>query len=101
MKLDSFNQLSHAQNSENLKNLYNYYVFFFLFVKAMWLMLQVNEPEDFVIATSESHTVREFLEIAFNKINKEIITEKKRSNSNQSDRAHTQPKRNIIFYIFL
>jgi GDP-D-mannose dehydratase len=48
-------------------------MFFFLFVKAMWLMLQVNEPQDFVIATSESHTVREFLEIAFNKINKEIV----------------------------
>jgi GDPmannose 4,6-dehydratase len=45
----------------------------FFFPKAMWLMLQINEPQDFVIATSESHTVREFLEIAFNKINKEIV----------------------------
>ena len=38
----------------------------------MWLMLQINEPQDFVIATSESHTVREFLEIE-NKYNKLLI----------------------------
>jgi GDPmannose 4,6-dehydratase len=35
------------------------------YVKAMWLMLQQKEPEDFVIATGESHSVSEFLEIAF------------------------------------
>jgi GDPmannose 4,6-dehydratase len=35
------------------------------FVEAMWLMLQVDEPEDFVIATGETHTVREVVEIAF------------------------------------
>jgi GDPmannose 4,6-dehydratase len=34
------------------------------FVEAMWLMLQQPEPEDFVIATGESHTVREFIEEA-------------------------------------
>ena len=39
----------------------------------MWLMLQINVPQDFVIATNKSHTVREFLEIAFSKINKEIM----------------------------
>ncbi len=31
----------------------------------MWLMLQQPEPEDYVIATGETHTVREFLEAAF------------------------------------
>jgi GDPmannose 4,6-dehydratase len=31
----------------------------------MWLMLQVDEPEDFVIATGETHTVRELVELAF------------------------------------
>jgi len=31
----------------------------------MWLMLQNDTPEDFVIATGEMHTVREFCEIAF------------------------------------
>ena len=35
------------------------------YVRAMWLMLQQDEPEDFVIATGQTHTVREFLEIAF------------------------------------
>src|SRR5215208_396538 len=35
------------------------------FVEAMWLMLQADEPEDFVIATGETHTVREVVEIAF------------------------------------
>jgi GDPmannose 4,6-dehydratase len=35
------------------------------YIRAMWLMLQQDEPEDFVIATGETHTVREFLESAF------------------------------------
>ncbi len=35
------------------------------YVEAMWLMLQVDEPEDFVIASGESHSVREFVEAAF------------------------------------
>jgi len=35
------------------------------YVEAMWLMLQQDEPDDYVIATGESHTVREFLEEAF------------------------------------
>ncbi|MFE4707351.1 GDP-mannose 4,6-dehydratase [Peribacillus simplex] len=35
------------------------------YVKAMWLMLQQDEPDDYVIATGETHTVKEFVEIAF------------------------------------
>jgi GDPmannose 4,6-dehydratase len=35
------------------------------YVEAMWLMLQQTEPEDFVIATGESHSVREFADAAF------------------------------------
>ena len=35
------------------------------FVDAMWRMLQQDEPDDYVIATGEQHTVREFLEAAF------------------------------------
>ena len=35
------------------------------YVEAMWLMLQHPEPEDFVIATGESHSVREFVKLAF------------------------------------
>jgi GDPmannose 4,6-dehydratase len=35
------------------------------YVEAMWLMLQANEPEDYVVATGEEHSVRECAEIAF------------------------------------
>ncbi|PWW08467.1 GDPmannose 4,6-dehydratase [Paenibacillus cellulosilyticus] len=35
------------------------------YVKAMWLMLQQDEPDDYVIATGETHSVRELLEVAF------------------------------------
>ncbi|MDX8430734.1 MAG: GDP-mannose 4,6-dehydratase [Candidatus Algichlamydia australiensis] len=35
------------------------------YVEAMWLMLQQNNPDDYVIATGESHSVREFCELAF------------------------------------
>ena len=35
------------------------------YVEAMWLMLQQEEPEDFVIATGQQHTVREFVNAAF------------------------------------
>ncbi len=35
------------------------------YVEAMWLMLQQDEPDDYVIATGETHSVREFLELAF------------------------------------
>ena len=38
------------------------------YVKAMWLMLQQNKPEDYVVATGETHTVREFLELAFKRV---------------------------------
>jgi GDPmannose 4,6-dehydratase len=35
------------------------------YVEAMWLMLQQPEPDDYVIATNETHSIREFLEAAF------------------------------------
>jgi GDPmannose 4,6-dehydratase len=35
------------------------------YVEAMWMMLQQPEPDDYVIATGETHTIREFLEVAF------------------------------------
>lgn len=38
------------------------------YVRAMWLMLQQERPEDYVIATGESHSVREFVELAFKEI---------------------------------
>ena len=38
------------------------------YVQAMWAMLQADEPDDFVIATGETHSVREFCELAFERI---------------------------------
>jgi GDPmannose 4,6-dehydratase len=42
------------------------------YVECMWLMLQNKEPEDFVIATGEQHTVREFCSLAFKEAGIEI-----------------------------
>jgi GDPmannose 4,6-dehydratase len=39
------------------------------YVEAMWLMLQQDEPDDYVIATGETHSVREFLNEAFGHVN--------------------------------
>lgn len=38
------------------------------FVEAMWLMLQQDEPEDYVISTGEAHSVKELVEIAFDHV---------------------------------
>jgi GDPmannose 4,6-dehydratase len=38
------------------------------YVEAMWLMLQQSEPDDYVIATGETHSVQEFLELAFQRV---------------------------------
>ncbi|MBJ7450693.1 MAG: GDP-mannose 4,6-dehydratase, partial [Blastococcus sp.] len=35
------------------------------YVEAMWLMLQQDQADDYVVATGETHSIREFLEIAF------------------------------------
>lgn len=43
------------------------------YVEAMWLMLQEEKPEDYVIATNEVHSVREFVELAFQEIGREIM----------------------------
>lgn len=42
------------------------------YVKAMWLMLQQESPDDYVIATNETRTVREFVEIAFKRVGIDI-----------------------------
>jgi GDPmannose 4,6-dehydratase len=42
------------------------------YVECMWLILQHDKPEDFVIATGEMHTVREFVELAFKHVGMEI-----------------------------
>lgn len=42
------------------------------YIKAMWLILQQEKPQDFVIATNETHTVREFVELSFKEVGIEI-----------------------------
>lgn len=38
------------------------------YVEAMWMMLQHHEPGDYVVATNETHSIREFLELAFDAV---------------------------------
>jgi GDPmannose 4,6-dehydratase len=38
------------------------------YVRAMWLMLQRDEPSDYVVATGQAHAVREVCEIAFSRV---------------------------------
>ncbi len=47
------------------------------YVQAMWLMLQQDKPEDFVIATGEAHSVREFVALAFQEAGTKIVWEGK------------------------
>jgi len=42
------------------------------YVEGMWLILQQNAPDDYVLATGESHTVRKFVEVAFGCIDRPI-----------------------------
>ncbi|HEY2112064.1 MAG TPA: GDP-mannose 4,6-dehydratase [Dongiaceae bacterium] len=42
------------------------------YVEAMWLMMQQDKPDDYVIATGETHTVREFVELAFAETGRQI-----------------------------
>ncbi len=43
------------------------------YIEAMWLMLQQEQPKDYVIATGESHSVREFIELAFHEVGIDIV----------------------------
>jgi len=57
------------------------------YVEAMWLMLQEDAPDDYVIATGKTHSVREFLELAFNTVG--ISDWKKHVESNKAE--HIRP----------
>ena len=43
------------------------------YVKAMWLMLQQDAPEDYIIATGKNHSVRDFVEAAFEEVGVKIV----------------------------
>jgi len=45
------------------------------YVEGMWRILQANSPDDYVLATNETHTVREFIEESFKYFNEEIVWE--------------------------
>lgn len=45
------------------------------YVRMMWMMLQQDEPDDYVVATGEMHKVREFIERAFARVGREVVWE--------------------------
>ena len=57
------------------------------YVKAMWLMLQQDEADDYVIATNETRTVREFVERTFKYVNIDIVWEGSEVNEIGKDKA--------------
>ena len=54
------------------------------YVEAMWLILQQDIPDDYVCATGEMHTVREFVELAFSIIGVEIVWQGEKENETGS-----------------
>ncbi len=56
------------------------------YVEAIWLILQHNKPDDFVIATGENHTVREFVEVVGNFLGMDIVWEGKEMEEKGIDR---------------
>lgn len=66
----------------------------------MWLMLQQEKPEDFVIASGEAHSVREFVEESFKIVGKEIVWEGKGVNEigKEKDTGIVRVKVNPKYY---
>jgi GDPmannose 4,6-dehydratase len=60
------------------------------YVHGMWLMLQQEAPDDYVLATGESHTVREFITQAFAQVGREIIWNGKGTDETGTDRKTGQ-----------
>src|SRR3972149_5863471 len=65
------------------------------YVKAMWLMLQQKKPQDFVIATGKSHSVREFVDVAFRHVGldwkKYVVVDKSLFRTARGDRPRGNP----------
>ncbi|MDD2602224.1 MAG: GDP-mannose 4,6-dehydratase [Prevotella sp.] len=57
------------------------------YVKCMWLMLQQDKPQDFVIATGVQHTVREFCEVAFRRVGIDLEFQGEGINEKGTDKA--------------
>ncbi|MCB4790634.1 MAG: GDP-mannose 4,6-dehydratase [Elusimicrobia bacterium] len=56
------------------------------YVEAMWLMLQQDKPDDYVIATNETHSVKEFIDVAFKHIGIELKWEGEGVNEEARDK---------------
>ena len=70
------------------------------FVEGMWLILQQDEPDDYVLATGESHSVREFVEKAFAHIGRTIVwrgQRRRREGHRQGDRRGARRGRPALF----
>ena len=67
------------------------------YVKAMWLMLQQEKPDDYVIATGQTHSIREFLELAFERVgldwNKYVEIDKRYLRPTEVDLLRGDPSR--------
>jgi GDPmannose 4,6-dehydratase len=63
------------------------------YVEAMWLILQHGQPDDFVVATGENHSVREFVDIAFDEVGIKIAWQGEGSDEKGID---TETGRNIV-----
>jgi GDPmannose 4,6-dehydratase len=61
------------------------------FVEGMWLMLQQPEPDDYVLATGESHSVREFIELAFAEVGRRIAWQGKGADETGMDVDNGKP----------
>ena len=61
------------------------------YVEAMWLILQQNEPDDYVVATGETHTVREFCTLAFERAGIHLQWEGSGFDEKGIDRASGKP----------
>ena len=61
------------------------------YVEGMWLILQQNEPDDYVLATGEAHTVREFVERAFAEVDRRIVWRGKGSDEKGLDEQSGEP----------
>ena len=67
------------------------------YVEAMWLMLQQEKPDDYVIATGQTHSIREFLELAFKRVgldwNKYVEIDKRYLRPTEVDLLRGDPSR--------
>ena len=70
------------------------------YVKGMWLILQQDKPDDYVLATGETHTVREFIELAFAEVGRKIAWRGKgvdEEGAGRQDRRRAGQGRSALF----